>query len=69
MPDAFTDLMRMTKSHIPVANVPAKMDVPNDSLPRNRKLTAQALEEPTVNPIVTYSFYPTHKEIKLWKLP
>ncbi|KAM1968838.1 hypothetical protein ACFX15_043697 [Malus domestica] len=29
MPDAFTDLVRVTRSHIPVANMPAKMDVPN----------------------------------------
>ncbi|KAB2608698.1 hypothetical protein D8674_011866 [Pyrus ussuriensis x Pyrus communis] len=29
MIDAFTDLAQVTKSHIPTANVPAKMDVPN----------------------------------------
>ena len=29
MPNAFTDLARVTRSHIPAANVPAKMDVPN----------------------------------------
>lgn len=29
MPDAFTDLARVTRSHIPAANTPAKMDVPN----------------------------------------
>ncbi|KAM2667966.1 hypothetical protein EV2_019592 [Malus domestica] len=29
MPDAFTDLARVTRSHIPVTNTPAKMDVPN----------------------------------------
>ncbi|KAM2710920.1 hypothetical protein EV2_048440 [Malus domestica] len=47
------------------------MDVPNhgrplgskDSYPRKRKPTAQAPEEPTVNPTVTYSLYPTHEEI------
>ena len=29
MPDAFTDLAHITRSHIPAANKPAKMDVPN----------------------------------------
>ncbi|KAM1293806.1 hypothetical protein ACFX2H_013811 [Malus domestica] len=29
MLDAFTDLTRMTRSHIPAVNVPTKMDVPN----------------------------------------
>ena len=29
MPDVFTNLARVTKSHIPTTNVPAKMDVPN----------------------------------------
>ena len=29
MPDAFTGLARVTKSNIPAAYVPAKMDVPN----------------------------------------
>ena len=29
MPDAFTDLARVTRSHIPAANMPAKIDVPN----------------------------------------
>ena len=29
MLDAFTDLARVTRSHIPATNVPAKMDVPN----------------------------------------
>ncbi|KAM1719442.1 hypothetical protein ACFX12_021251 [Malus domestica] len=29
MLDAFTNLVRMTRSHIPAANMPAKMDVPN----------------------------------------
>ena len=29
MPDTFIDLARMTRSHIPAANMPAKMDVPN----------------------------------------
>ncbi|KAM1225989.1 hypothetical protein ACFX2G_045625 [Malus domestica] len=102
MPDAFTDLTRVTRSHIPAANTPTKIDVPNvrrttlleawdanygdprtlaasqssaptqkhgrplgskDSHPRKRKTTAQGPEEPTVNPTITYSFYPTHKEI------
>ncbi|KAM1358219.1 hypothetical protein FF2_044719 [Malus domestica] len=71
MPDAFTDLARVTRSHIPAANTPAKIDVPNrgrplgskDSHPRKRKTTAQGPEEPTVNPTIAYSFYPTHEEI------
>ena len=29
MPDAFTDLVRITRSHIPAANTSTKMDVPN----------------------------------------
>ena len=28
MPDAFTDLKRSTKSHIPAKNVPIRIDVP-----------------------------------------
>ena len=28
MPDAFTDLAKMTRSHIPAANVPARIDIP-----------------------------------------
>ncbi|KAM1628851.1 hypothetical protein ACFX2K_017216 [Malus domestica] len=102
MPDAFTDLARVTRSHIPAANTLAKIDVPNlrrttlleardansgdprtlaasqssaptqkcgrplgskDSHPRKRKTTAQGPEEPTVNPTIAYSFYPTHEEI------
>ncbi|KAM2817807.1 hypothetical protein COP1_041878 [Malus domestica] len=102
MPDAFTNLARVTRSHIPAANTPAKIDVPNvrrttlleardansgnprtlaasqssaptqkrgrplgskDSHPRKRKTTAQGPEEPTVNPIIAYSCYPTHEEI------
>ncbi|KAM1914997.1 hypothetical protein ACFX13_034897 [Malus domestica] len=102
MPDAFTDLARVTRSHIPAANTPAKIDVPNvrrttlleardtnsgdprtlaasqssaptqkrgrplgskDSHPRKRKTTAQGPEEPTVNPTIAYSFYPTPEEI------
>ena len=102
MPDAFTDLACMTRSHIPAANTLAKMDVPNvwytslleardansgdphtlaasqssaptqkhgrplgskDSHLRKRKTTAQGPEEPTVNPTIAYSFYPTHEEI------
>ena len=34
-----------------------------DSHPRKRKTMTQGPEEPTVNPIVAYSFYPTHEEI------
>ncbi|KAM1432929.1 hypothetical protein ACFXTO_015415 [Malus domestica] len=29
MPNAFTNLAQVTRSHIPAANIPAKMDVPN----------------------------------------
>ncbi|KAM0955796.1 hypothetical protein ACFX11_024441 [Malus domestica] len=28
MPDAFNDLAKVTRSHIPVANTPARIDVP-----------------------------------------
>ncbi|KAM1093339.1 hypothetical protein ACFX2B_008349 [Malus domestica] len=38
-----------------------------DSHPRKKKPMAQAPEEPTVNPIVIYSFYPTHEEILDYK--
>ena len=30
MPDAFTDLKRITKSHIPIENVPIRIDVPKE---------------------------------------
>ncbi|KAM1826235.1 hypothetical protein ACFX13_025609 [Malus domestica] len=29
MPDVFTNLARMTRSHIPAANTPVKIDAPN----------------------------------------
>ena len=29
MPDAFTDIAKVTRSHIPAANVPARLEVPN----------------------------------------
>ncbi|KAM2777831.1 hypothetical protein PS2_010124 [Malus domestica] len=71
MPNPFTDLAPVTRSHITTTNVPVKMDVPNrgrpygsnDSHPQKRKPTAQAPKEPTVNPTVVYSLYPTHEEI------
>ncbi|KAM1145801.1 hypothetical protein ACFX2I_037711 [Malus domestica] len=101
MPDAFTDLVRVTRSHIPAANVPTKIDVPNvrrtslleardatladprtlaayqssapaqkhgrplgsnDSHPQKRKPTLHVIEL-IVNPIIAYSFYPSHEEI------
>ncbi|KAM2676537.1 hypothetical protein EV1_003196 [Malus domestica] len=65
MLDAFIDLARVTRSHIPATNVPAKMDVPNGSHPRKRKPTTQAPEEPTV--IVGYSFYATHEKILYYR--
>ena len=30
MPDAFSDIAKVTRSHIPVANVPARIDVPKN---------------------------------------
>ncbi|KAK1427731.1 hypothetical protein QVD17_16425 [Tagetes erecta] len=30
LPDAFTDTKRVTKSHIPVVNAPARIDIPNE---------------------------------------
>ncbi|KAM2957539.1 hypothetical protein FF2_024503 [Malus domestica] len=70
MPNAFNDLARVTRSYITAANVPTKMNVPNhgrplgpnDSQPWKRKPTAQVIER-TVNPTITYSFYPMHEEI------
>ena len=38
-----------------------------DSHPRKRKPMAYGPEEPTVNPIIAYSFYPTHEEILDYK--
>ncbi|KAM2685817.1 hypothetical protein EV2_008778 [Malus domestica] len=75
MPDTFTDLALVTIPHILAANAPTKIDVPNcdgplgskDSHPRKKKPMAQAPKEPTVNPIVIYSFYPTHEEILDYK--
>ena len=29
MPDVFTDIAKVTKSHIPAANVPVRLEVPN----------------------------------------
>ena len=29
LPDAFSDIAKVTRSHIPAANVPARIDVPN----------------------------------------
>ncbi|KAM1435803.1 hypothetical protein ACFX2I_043704 [Malus domestica] len=63
MLDVFTDLARVTRSRIPATNVPVKMDVPNDSQPWKRKLTAQAPKKLTMYPTVAYSFYPTHEGI------
>jgi len=102
MPNVFTDLARVTRSHITVTNTPTKMDVPNvqltfflearganlgdprtlaasqssvltqkrgrplgskDSHPKKRKSKTQGPKEPTVNPTIAYSFYPTHEEI------
>ncbi|KAM1666223.1 hypothetical protein ACFX1X_045881 [Malus domestica] len=39
----------------------------NDSHPRKRKPTAQGPEEPTVNPTVPYTLYPTQEEILDYK--
>ncbi|KAM1179896.1 hypothetical protein ACFX2G_019411 [Malus domestica] len=71
MPNAFTNLVCVTRSHIPAANAPANMDVPNrgrppgskNSHPWKRKPTTRGPEEPTMNPTIAYSFYPSHKEI------
>ncbi|KAM2639996.1 hypothetical protein TB1_026437 [Malus domestica] len=77
MPDVFTDLTRVTRSHIPAANMPTKMDVNhlpltqkhgrplglNDLHPQKRKPTTQGPVELTVNLNIAYSFYPTHEKI------
>ncbi|KAM1505064.1 hypothetical protein ACFXTO_001092 [Malus domestica] len=63
MLNAFTNLAQVTRSHIPAANTPTKMDVPNDSHPRKRKSTSQGPEEPIGNPTIAYSLYPIHEEI------
>ena len=30
MPDSFTDIAKVTRSHIPAANVPARLEVPRN---------------------------------------
>ena len=40
MPDAFTDSAKVTRSHIPVANVPAKLDVPKRTESAVRTISA-----------------------------
>jgi hypothetical protein len=32
LPDAFTDAKKVTKSHIPAANIPARIDIPTGQI-------------------------------------
>ena len=43
MPDAFTDIVKVTRSHIPAANVPARLEVPNKGHGAANRGTATAL--------------------------
>ncbi|KAM1926069.1 hypothetical protein ACFX13_033282 [Malus domestica] len=49
MPNAFTDLALLTRSHIPATNVPAKIDVPNV---RNEMIFNDALAYAVVTEIM-----------------
>ena len=40
LPDAFTDLKRVTKSHIPAANAPVRIDVPNGQSSNEKEANA-----------------------------
>ncbi|KAM1401326.1 hypothetical protein ACFX1X_028533 [Malus domestica] len=63
MPYAFIDLARVTRSHISVANTPAKMDVPNrlaNHLPLHKSVA-----DPLVQRIHTLERgKPRHKVLK-----
>ncbi|KAM1935321.1 hypothetical protein ACFX15_019392 [Malus domestica] len=61
MPDAFTDLAKVTRSHIPAANTPTRIDVPRDSQPRNRKMAPTS--DPSLNPTIAHSSVPTYEVI------
>ena len=41
LPDAFIDAKKVTKSHIPVANVPSKIDIPTQQVVTNESRTRQ----------------------------
>ncbi|KAM1919693.1 hypothetical protein ACFX15_023602 [Malus domestica] len=69
MLDAFTDIAKVMRSHIPAANAPARIDVPKrgklpgskDSQPRKRKMTQ--ISDPILNSTIIYSFVPIHEII------
>ena len=39
LPDAFIDAKKVTKSYIPVANVPSKIDIPTQQILTNKSRT------------------------------
>ncbi|KAM2262753.1 hypothetical protein ACFXTI_044176 [Malus domestica] len=61
MPDAFNDLAKVTRSHIPAANAPAKIDVPRNSQPRKRKMAPSS--DPSLNLTIVHSSVPMHEVI------
>ncbi|KAM1432319.1 hypothetical protein TB1_013682 [Malus domestica] len=63
MPNAFTNLAKVTRSHIPFANAPARMDVLNApwSQPRKRKTTQTS--NPSLNPTIAYLSVSTYEVI------
>ena len=46
LPDAFIDAKKVTKSHIPVANVPSKIDIPTQQVVTNESGTRQKRGRP-----------------------
>ena len=45
MPDTFSDLAKVTRSHIPAANVPARIDVPIGCVVQDRRGTTMAANQ------------------------
>ena len=58
MPDAFSDLAKVTRSHIPAANVPARIDVPEGrTVPEGRAVP----EERSTAMAANQSYLPAQK--------
>jgi len=58
MPDAFSDLVKVTRSHIPAANVPARIDVPEGrTVPEGRAVP----EERSTAMAANQSYLPAQK--------
>ncbi|KAM0993108.1 hypothetical protein EV2_009120 [Malus domestica] len=77
MPDAFTDLAKVTISHILAANAPTRIDVlnlrperpnhprrpPDSKHSQPRKWKTAQTTEPSLNPTTTYLYIPTYEVI------